>query len=110
MVAGLGMFLVLNGCTKPAEDSGATTSGGKGPDSSAGLRPATGDDKIKSAVLAKLASDPKTKNEKVDVEVKDGRVTLKGTVSSDAAKIALEDAVRDAPDVFGVSAEGLTVK
>ena len=98
--------LLLSGCTKPQE-----TSAGNGP--AAGVsqaKPNTPDEKIASAVKGKLAADSELKNEKIEVSVRDGRVTLTGEVSSDAARIKAEDTARGVDDVFGVDAEKLVTR
>ena len=95
--------LAAQGCTKPAE-----TEGGKQAESA--LKPASEDEKIAEAVKAKLAADPELKSEQISVDVKDGRVTLAGTVSNDSVRAKADLAVREVPDVFGVDADKLITK
>ena len=96
----------ITGCTKPTDES----SGASPAAESAAARPSTPDNKIAQAVKEKFATDSELKGEKIDVQVKDGRVTLTGTVSSDLKRIKAEDAARAVDDVFGVDAEKLVVK
>lgn len=97
-------ILALPGCVKPEEKAGEPGA------AAAGARPTTPDDKIAAAVKEKFAADPDLKKESIQVAVKDGRVTLTGTTSSDAAKIKAEDAARAVNDVFGVDAEKLVAR
>lgn len=94
------------GCTKPEQDS----VGSNAADSKALSKPATPDAKIESMVKGKFIADSELKNEKIQVSVKDGRVTLTGEVSSDAVRIKAEDTARSVDDVFGVDAEKLVSK
>ena len=96
----------ITGCTKPTDDA----SGGGPTAVSGAAKPSTPDDKIAQAVKEKIAADSELKGEKIDVQVKDGRVALTGTVSSDLKRIKAEDAARAVDDVFGVDAEKLVVK
>jgi len=76
----------------------------------AALKPQQSDDAILKAVKGAFAKDPALSREKIDVTVKDGRVTLTGTVSSTALKIRAEDLAREVPEVFGVDAERLMAR
>ena len=96
-------IVITPGCTKPQESE----SGAK---SESQMKPESSDDKIVKEVKAKLAADPALKAEPIQVAVKDGRVTLTGTVSSDAIKSKADSLVREIPDVFGVDAEKLVTK
>ncbi len=98
--------VAIPGCAKPPDNLAA----GGGAAADAGSRPSTPDPKIAQAVKDKFAADSELKGEKIGVEVKDGRVMLTGTVSSDLKKIRAEDTARAVDDVFGVDAEKLVVK
>ena len=98
--------MAISGCAKPPDNSAA----GGGPSADAGSRPSTPDPRIAQAVKDKFAADSELKGEKIGVEVKDGRVMLTGTVSSDLKRIRAEDTARAVDDVFGVDAEKLVVK
>ena len=67
------------------------------------------DDKIHDQVMMKLAGDPDVKGNNFDVDVKDGVVTLKGTVSREKFK---EKANRLTKRIKGVKSvvNELTVK
>ncbi len=58
------------------------------------LAQAVTDDKIHDQVLQKLAADRDVKGGGIDVEVKDGIVTLTGKVHEDKAKLKAERIVR----------------
>lgn len=100
----LSFTIGLTGCTKP-EETGAASSGAGAEQ----LKPTSPDDKIAKDVKSKFAKDPELAKEKIDVTVKDGRVLLAGTVSSDAIRMKAEDTARSLDDVFGVDAEKLVV-
>ncbi|NLI01060.1 MAG: BON domain-containing protein [Chthonomonadales bacterium] len=69
--------------------------------------PAMSDDKILAEVKKAFSADPVLQNEKIEIAVKDGRVTLTGSVSSGEVRIKAEDTARAVPEVFGVDAEKL---
>ena len=103
------VLIISAGCAKPADT--APTSGGGPMQTSDGSKPGASDDTILKAVKDKFAADSDLSKEKIDIQVKDGRVALSGTVSSDAIKIKAEDTARDASDdVFGVEADKLVPK
>ena len=98
--------IAICGCTKPPGNSpGAVSSAEAG-----AAKPAASDEKIAEAVKTKFAADPKLKGEKINVEVKDARVKLTGTISSDFAQIRAEDTAQEVDDGFGVDAEKLVAR
>jgi hyperosmotically inducible periplasmic protein len=60
------------------------------------------DAQIVTKVKSKLAADDEIKALSIDVDSKDGMVTLTGTVPSDAAKDRAADIVKNTEDVKGV--------
>jgi len=67
------------------------------------------DDKIHDQVMMKLAADPDVKGNNFDVDVKDGVVTLRGTVSKDKFRQKAERLTKKVKGVKSV-VNGLTVK
>jgi osmotically-inducible protein OsmY len=67
------------------------------------------DDKIHDQVMMKLAGDPDVKGNNFDVEVKDGVVTLRGTVSREKFRQKAERLTRKIKGVKSVVDE-LSVK
>ena len=69
----------------------------------------TSDDKIHDQVMMKMAGDPEVKGNNFDVEVTDGVVTLRGTVSREKFR---QKATRLANKIKGVKSvvNELTVK
>jgi osmotically-inducible protein OsmY len=105
------VVLCASGCKGPDKDAATTVGSTGGAAASAGqTAPASPDDKLKEAVKAKFAADPQLKGETISIEVRDGRVYLEGTASSDAVRIQAENVAREVPDVFGVDAEKLAAK
>jgi hypothetical protein len=113
VAAGLALCLVLAGCTEPQNPTspppGTPGSAGQA-QTDTGMKPAVGDDKIKEEVKKAFASDPELSKETIEIDVKDGRVILKGTVSSSQVKMKAEDAARNVPEVFGVDTGDLLLK
>jgi len=104
-VAALAMVAMGLGCARPdgARNAAAdATSGSKAPTKS--------DADILADVKRAFAADPDLRKQKIQVEVKDGRVTLVGTVDDGAVRIKAEDKARAVPEVFGVDAERLLVE
>lgn len=60
------------------------------------------DDTIAKDIQDKAAADPDTKDSSVSVASKDGKVTLKGTASNEAAQKKLEQIARQEPGIAGV--------
>jgi osmotically-inducible protein OsmY len=82
-----------------------------GPNAAQGAKaPAKSDAEILADVKRVYAADPDLSKEKIQVEVKDGRVTLTGVVSDGAVRIRAEDKARSVQEVFGVDAERLIVR
>lgn len=67
------------------------------------------DDKIHDQVMMKLAGDPDVKGNNFDVEVKDGVVTLRGTVSREKFRQKADKLTKKIKGVKNVVDE-LTVK
>jgi hyperosmotically inducible protein len=67
------------------------------------------DDKIHDQVMMKLAGDPDVKGNNFDVDVKDGVVTLKGTVSREKFKEKADKLTKKIKGVKSV-VNDLTVK
>jgi len=103
-------LILIGGCAKPSEPTAGGDSQAVGSSANSGLKPTSTDDSIKAAVEKKIKESPDLKGEKVEVSVKDGRVTLTGTVSSQEKRILVEDLVRGVDDVFGVDGENLVAK
>jgi osmotically-inducible protein OsmY len=77
---------------------------------SAGGASEASDAKIKEDLLAKIKADPVLSKEKIEVEVKDGQITLTGEVSTGAVKIQAEDLARSIAEGQMVNAERLMTK
>jgi BON domain len=60
------------------------------------------DDTISKDIQNKVSADPDTKDSTVSVASKDGNVTLKGTASSPAAQMKLEQIARQEPGIASV--------
>jgi BON domain len=60
------------------------------------------DETITKDIQAKVAADPETKDSRVTVASKDGKVTLAGTASTPAAQQKLEAIARQEPGIAGV--------
>jgi osmotically-inducible protein OsmY len=67
------------------------------------------DDKLHDQVMMKLAGDPDVKGNNFDVDVKDGVVTLRGTVSREKFRQKAEHLTKKIKGVKSVNDE-LTVK
>ena len=67
------------------------------------------DDSIRDEVMVHLASDPVVKGGNIDVNVKDGAVTLKGAVDSDQARHKAEKLAKHVKGVRSVVNQ-LTIK
>lgn len=102
-VSALAAAVALAGCSAPP----ARPAAGAAPGVS---KPATSDDRIAAAVRQKFAASPALKNETITVKVRDGRVSLSGTVTDGMARIEAENVARSVGDVFGVDAENLLTK
>lgn len=63
------------------------------------LEPAARDAQITATVKSKLLSDPEVSGFKIDVDTSGGRVTLSGTVDSEAAKEEAEELARNTEGV-----------
>lgn len=96
--------VLLAGCTKPEgkpQTSETTTAADK---------PAASDAALLDAVKKALAADTALATEKIQVSVKDGRVTLVGKVTKPENRLRAEDLARGVPEVFGVDAERLVAQ
>ena len=92
-------------CTKPREENTAPIV------VSTPAQTAASDAKLLEAIKAKFAEDPILKKETIQMVVKDGQVTLTGTVSTGEARIKAEDVARNAsPDIFAVDTDRLLAK
>jgi len=60
------------------------------------------DDAIAKDIQSKVAADPETKDSDVNVTVKDGKVTLTGTVKTPAAQQEIEQIAKDEPGATGI--------
>ena len=60
------------------------------------------DDAIAKDIQSKVAADPDTKDSDVNVTVKDGKVTLTGTVKTPAAQQEIEQIAKDEPGATGI--------
>ncbi len=103
----------LAGCTEPQNPTGppaGTPSSSGQAQTDTSMKPAVTDDKIKEEVKKAFASDPELSKETIEIEVKDGRVFLKGTVTSSQVKMKAEDTARNVPEVFGVDTGDLLLK
>lgn len=96
--------LLMAGCTKPENKQTSAT------ETTASDKPASSDATILAAVKKAFAAEPELAAEKIDITVKDGRVTLVGSVTKPQSRLKAEDTARNVPDVFGVDAERLTAK
>ena len=63
------------------------------------------DEQIINDIEAKIGVDPETKDSKVTVEAKNGRVALQGTVPTLAARTKLEEIAREEPGVSDLDDE-----
>jgi len=68
----------------------------------AGCGAKVSDDAIAKDVQEKVASDPTTKDSPVNVTVKDGKVTLRGTVKDAATQQRMEEIAKSTPGATGV--------
>lgn len=106
------LLVLLVGCTKPGDDANepsATSSGKAGSAGKVDTSAAT-DEKLKTDVTKKITDDAALKSEPITVEVKDGFVSLSGTVSTNEVKVKAESLVRDMEGVNGVRADKLVAK
>jgi hypothetical protein len=63
------------------------------------------DDQIINDIEAKISADPETKDSKVTVEAKNGRVALQGTVPTLAARTKMEEIAKEEPGVSDLDDE-----
>jgi osmotically-inducible protein OsmY len=63
------------------------------------------DDRIRAEALRRLTSDPTFRNDDIDVEVSDGRITLTGRVRDDSSIASAAEAVEGVEGVAGVISE-----
>jgi len=63
------------------------------------------DDQIINDIEAKIAADPETKDSKLTVEAKNGRVALQGTVPTLAARTKVEEIAKEEPGVSDLDDE-----
>jgi len=68
----------------------------------AGCGAKVSDDAIAKDVQDKVSNDPTTKDSPVNVSVKDGKVTLRGTVKDAATQQRMEEIAKGAPGATGV--------
>ena len=68
----------------------------------AGCGAKVSDDAIAKEVQDKVSSDPTTKDSPVNVTVKDGKVTLRGTVKDAATQQRMEEIAKSTPGATGV--------
>jgi len=68
----------------------------------AGCGTKVGDDAIAKDVQDKVSLDPATKDSPVNVTVKDGKVTLRGTVKDAATQQRMEEIAKSAPGATGL--------
>src|SRR5215467_15749273 len=68
----------------------------------AGCGTRVSDDAIAKDVQDKVATDPATKDSPVNVTVKDGKVTLRGTVKDAATQQRMEEIAKSTPGAAGV--------
>jgi len=68
----------------------------------AGCGAKVSDDAIAKDVQGKVSSDPTTKDSPVNVTVKDGKVTLRGTVKDAATQQRMEEIAKSTPGATGV--------
>src|SRR5215510_623610 len=68
----------------------------------AGCGAKVSDDAIAKDVQDKVSMDPTTKDSPVNVTVKDGKVTLRGTVKDAATQQRMEEIAKAAPGATGV--------
>jgi len=71
----------------------------------AGCGAKVSDDAIAKDVQGKVSSDPTTKDSPVNVTVKNGKVTLRGTVKDAATQQRMEEIAKSAPGATGVEDE-----
>ena len=60
------------------------------------------DEEIQKDIQTKAAAEPTMKNSQITVEAKDGKVTLKGTVTTQEARTMLEALAKEEPGVSGL--------
>ena len=60
-----------------------------------GCRRGASDEAIAKDIQGKISADPNTKDSQVNVAAKDGKVTLSGTVNSQAAQQKIEQITRE---------------
>src|SRR5246500_512351 len=60
------------------------------------------DDMLAKDIQEKVASDPETKDSQIDVEAKNGKVTVSGKVKSPAAQHKVEQIAREEPGIASV--------
>ena len=72
---------------------------------SAGCSKRRGDDQIINDIEAKISADPETKDSKLTVEAKNGRVALQGTVPTLAARTKVEEIAKEEPGVSDLDDE-----
>lgn len=63
------------------------------------------DDQIINEIETKIAADPETKDSKVTVEAKNGKVALQGTVPTSAARTKVEEIAKQEPGVSDLDDE-----
>jgi BON domain len=63
------------------------------------------DEQIINDIEAKVAADPETKDSKLRLEAKNGRVVLEGTVSTSAARTKVEQIAKEEPGVSDLDDE-----
>ena len=64
-----------------------------------------GDEAIAKDIQGKISADPDTKESQVSVEAKDGKITLSGSVKSQAAQQKIEQIAREEPGARNVDDE-----
>ena len=84
--------VIINGAPAPATSGGATTTASSGPD----------DGTIQAAIDKKLTNDPTFSTLGVTATVLSGKVTLMGSVKTEALKSQVERAVRNVKGVKSV--------
>lgn len=104
MWALVGVVALCASCGKPNEGTARVAAEAGGQPS------ARSDEQILGEVKKAFAADPDLKDEPIDISVKDGRVSLKGEVSSAEIRVKAEDMARSVPEVAGVDAEGLVIR
>lgn len=84
MIPVAALALVLAACGRPGPEPGATTSGTT--DTSVAAAGKVADPAITASVKSALAADTNLSALKIDVDTKDGVVTLKGPAPNEAAR------------------------